>query len=242
MAKKVKQTGKNTLILLMICVVVFMAYIVYKTFGNQIVELFHLLEHGDQEELKAYLKAQSTVGGFVVLWLICVMQVVSIVFPSMVIQVAGALIYGWWRSFIVCWIGFVSGNVIAFTIGRLFKKNIATLIHKEGEKENWIIQKINQGHQIFVVAIACMVPGVPNGIIPYLSAQTTITAKEFSIAVAASSWIQVLLNCMAGHFLANGQYLFMVFAFVIEVAITLLVAKNRDKLLKTNIINHQIHY
>lgn len=235
MAKKVKQTGKNTLILLMICVVVFMAYIVYKTFGNQIVELFHLLEHGDQEELKAYLKAQSTVGGFVVLWLICVMQVVSIVFPSMVIQVAGALIYGWWRSFIVCWIGFVSGNVIAFTIGRLFKKNIATLIHKEGEKENWIIQKINQGHQIFVVAIACMVPGVPNGIIPYLSAQTTITAKEFSIAVAASSWIQVLLNCMAGHFLANGQYLFMVFAFVIEVAITLLVAKNRDKLLKTRL-------
>lgn len=234
MAKKVKQTGKNTLILLMICVVFFMAYIVYKTFGNQIVELFHLLEHGDQEELKAYLEAQSTVGGFVVLWLICVMQVVSIVFPSMVIQVAGALIYGWWKSFIVCWIGFVSGNVIAFTIGRLFKKNIATLIHKEGEKENWLIQKINQGHQIFVVAIACMVPGVPNGIIPYLSAQTTITAKEFSIAVAASSWIQVLLNCMAGHFLANGQYLFMVFAFVIEVAITLLVAKNRDKLLKAN--------
>jgi len=80
MAKKVKQTGKNTLILLMICVVVFMAYIVYKTFGNQIVELFHLLEHGDQEELKAYLEAQSTAGGFVVLWLICVMQVVSIVF------------------------------------------------------------------------------------------------------------------------------------------------------------------
>ena len=176
MAKKVKQTGKNTLILLMICVVVFMAYIVYKTFGNQIVELFHLLEHGDQEELKAYLEAQSTVGGFVVLWLICVMQVVSIVFPSMVIQVAG----------------FGSGNVIAFKIGRLFKKNIATLIHKEGEKENWIIQKINQGHQIFVVAIACMVPGVPNGIIPYLSAQTTITAKEFSIAVAASSWLQAL--------------------------------------------------
>ena len=66
MAKKVKQTGKNTLILLMICVVVFMAYIVYKTFGNQIVELFHLLEHGDQEELKAYLEAQSTAGGFVV--------------------------------------------------------------------------------------------------------------------------------------------------------------------------------
>ena len=234
MAKKVKQAGKNTLILLMICVVVFMAYIVYKTFGNQIVELLHLLEHGDQEELKAYLEAQSTVGGFAVLWLICVMQVVSIVFPSMVIQVAGALIYGWWRSFIVCWVGFVSGNVIAFTIGRLFKKNIATLIHKDGEKENWIIQKINQGHQIFVVAIACMVPGVPNGIIPYLSAQTTITAKEFSIAVAASSWIQVLLNCMAGHFLANGQYLFMVFSFVIEMAITLLVAKNRYKLLKAN--------
>ena len=102
MAKKVKQIGKNTLILLMICVVVFMAYIVYKTFGNQIVELFHLLEHGDQEELKAYLEAQSTIGGFVVLWVICVMQVVSIVFPSMVIQVAGALIYGWWKSFIVC--------------------------------------------------------------------------------------------------------------------------------------------
>ncbi len=230
MAKTVKKIGKNTLILLAIIVIAFMGYIIYKAYGPKIMELIMLLEHGNQDELTAYLAAQSTFGGFVVLWLICVLQVMTVVFPSMVIQVAGALIYGWWKSFIVCWIGFVSGNTIAFLLGRMFSKSLTSIFNKN-EKENWLIQKINQGHQVFVVAIACMIPGIPNGIIPYLSAQTNIRTKDFVIAVAASSWIQVLLNCMAGHFLAQGQYLFMVLAFVIEIGIALLVAKNRDKLM-----------
>ena len=230
MAKKVKQIGKNTLIILAIVVVIFMGCIIYKAFGPKIMELLTLLEHGNQDELTRYLSSQSTFGGYVVLWLICVMQVTTIVFPSMVIQVAGALIYGWWKSFLICWIGFVSGNAIAFFLGRVFCKSLSSVLNKNG-KQNWLIQKINQGHQVFVVAIACMIPGIPNGIIPYLSAQTTIRTKDYVIAVAASSWIQVLLNCMAGHFLANGQYLFMVLAFVIEIGITLLVAKNREKLM-----------
>lgn len=228
MAKKVKQIGKNTLILLAIIIVVMMCYIVYKTFGNQFVELFRILEHGNQQELTAYLQQQSTFGGYFVLWLICVMQVISIFFPGMVIQIAGALIYGWWKSFLICWIGFVSGNCVAFCVGRIFKKNVRSLL----KKENALIEKINQGHPVFVVAISCMIPGIPNGIIPYISAQTNISTKDYVIAVASSCWIQILLNCIAGHFLAQGEYIFMVLAFLLEILIIFLVTKNKDKLMK----------
>ena len=84
MAKTVKKIGKNTLILLAIIVIAFMGYIIYKAYGPKIMELIMLLEHGNQDELTAYLAAQSTFGGFVVLWLICVLQVMTVVFPSMV--------------------------------------------------------------------------------------------------------------------------------------------------------------
>lgn len=228
MAKKVKQIGKKTLILLAIIVVVMMCYIVYKTFGNQFIELIHILEHGNQQELTDYLQQQSTIGGYFVLWLICIMQVISIFFPGMVIQIAGALIYGWWKSFLICWIGFVSGNCVAFCVGRIFKKNVSALL----KKENALIQKINQGHPVFVVAISCMIPGIPNGIIPYISAQTNIPTKGFVIAVASSCWIQILLNCIAGHFLAQGEYIFMVLAFLLEILIIVVVTKNKDRLMK----------
>lgn len=231
MAKKVKQIGKNTLIVLIGLLIILMIYMLYKMYGNKIVELIRLLEHGNQDELTAYLTAQKGFGGYFMLWFISVLQVVSIFFPGMVIQIAGALIYGWWKSFLICWFGFVSGNAIVFIIARLFGKSVQVAFHKDKE-ENWLTSKINQGNGVFVVAIACMVPGIPNGIIPYLASQTKLTTKDFVVAVAGSCWIQILLNCIAGHFIAQGEYIYTVIAFVIEILLVIIVAKKKDILLK----------
>lgn len=232
MAETVKKIKKSTIFIGVIAVVAMIVFIVYKFFGPQIVELFQLLEHGDQDELSAYLASQSSFHGYFMLWFICILQVVSIFFPGMVIHITGAMIYKWWKSFLICWFGFVSGNAIVFMLAKAFGKSISLAFEAKEKKQNWLVEKINHGNQVFVVAIACMIPGIPNGIIPYLAARTNITLKNFVLAVACSSWIQILLNCIAGHFWMQGEYGFMILAFAIEVAIIVIVAKNRDRILK----------
>lgn len=232
MAEKVKNIKKSTILIGIITIFALIIFIVYKFFGPQIVELVHLLEHEDQGEMSAYLASQSTFHGYFLLWLICVLQVISIFFPGMIIHITGAFIYKWWKSFLICWFGFVSGNAIVFAFARVFGKSISLALEAKEKKQNWLVEKINQGNQVFVVAIACMIPGVPNGIIPYLAARTNISMKDFVTAVACSSWIQILLNCIVGHFWVQGEYGFMILAIAIEISIIVLVAKNRDKLLK----------
>lgn len=235
MAEKKKKIGKTALICLLCAIVSLIVYFIWQAYGDHIVEIFRLLERGDQEEITEYLRATSRTQGFLLLYVFSILQVVSVVFPCMVIQVAGALIFGWGKSFLLCWLGFVSGNILVFIVARKLGKHISIVLSKnENPKENWLLQKINNGNPIFVVMLACMVPGVPNGIIPYIASQTKIRCKSYALAVAASSWIQILLNCIAGDFLAQGEYLFMILAFALEITIVIVVAKNRDKLLKTN--------
>jgi uncharacterized membrane protein YdjX (TVP38/TMEM64 family) len=213
-------------------IIILLGYLIYKFFGNDIAAIWQLLQDGDQSEISAFLNSKSQAGGYFVLYLSCILQVVSIFFPGMVIQIAGALIYGWWKAFLICWIGFISGNALVFLVARVLGKSLNMAFATEGKKTSWLMEKINDGNQIWVVAMACLVPGVPNGIIPYLAARTKITLKEFTLAIAGSSWIQIILNCFAGHFLARGQYAFTIAAFALQIVLLIVVAKNRDKLLK----------
>lgn len=228
--KKIKQISKPMILFVCLLLMVVMIYLIYSVFGEQLVQVLHLLRSGSQDEIMTYLQTQSTWGGQFVLCIISMMQVITIVFPCLVIQVAGALLYGWWKAFLLCWSGYVLGNMIAFFITRIFGKSL-TKIFPDKSYNTWLTRKINAGNPMFVVALACMIPGVPNGLIPYIAANTRIRWKDFLIAVSCSCWIQILLNCIAGYFLAKGQYLFMGLSFVIEIGITIILAKNRDKLI-----------
>ena len=46
-----------------------------------------------------------------------------------------------------------------------------------------------------------------------------------------SSWLQILFNCLAGEFLKNGQYGFMVLAIGVQVALVLLVTWKRQAIM-----------
>ena len=80
---------------------------------------------------------------------------------------------------------------------------------------------------LFMVVIACMVPAIPNGIIPYLAARTEITAKEYVSAVAMGSWLQILLACMAGQFIINGQWLYTVLTVVFQCLVIVIILEER---------------
>ena len=87
-------------------------------------------------------------------------------------------------------------------------------------------------NQSLFVAVSCMLPGIPNGIFPYVAAHAKISLKDFSLAIFCSSWIQILLSCISGHFLAEGNYVVSAIAVAIQVISVVVILFNKDKILE----------
>ncbi len=227
---KEKNTQRALAILAIAAIITLTIWLIVRLFGKQFTDLFQMLNRGDEDEIASYLNAQGKWQGMLSIYLISILQVVSIFIPGMVIQLAAGLVYGWARGFLMTYAGFVSGNVLVFLAARKLGNKINDLMPKSA-KSNWLVDKINGANSAFVIGLACLIPGVPNGIIPYLASTTDLTSKKFAFAIAASCWIQILCNCIAGHFLVRGEYLFMILSFAVQILIIVLVASNREKVL-----------
>ena len=215
-----------------VCIVVLLVcLLLYKAFGTQVIEIVNMMRRGDQDEIMTYLASSDSIQGYFFLFTLCLIQIVSVFLPCLVIQVAGALIFGWWKAFLLCWAGFVAGNMVVFVGMRLFGKGLSYLSESRFGN-NWLIRELNNRNPIFAVAMSCMIPGIPNGIIPYIAANTSISTKDYFKAITYSSWIQVALNCAAGGFLSQGKYLLVLLAFGVEFVIIFFFGKYKDEIME----------
>lgn len=225
--KSNKLWDKVAAVVLLVGVIALMVFIVVKLFGPQLKELFHLLKDGTEEEISDYLNAEGQWKGLLSVFVMSALQVISIFIPGIVVQVAAGVIYGWWKSFLMTYLGFIAGNVLVFTAARRLGDRLV-VIFDANKKSNWLIDKINNYSPVFVLGLAYMIPGIPNGFITYMASQVDIDRKSFTQAVAVSSWIQILCNCVAGHYLIRRNVVAVVVVFGLQAAIIFLVAKNRN--------------
>ncbi len=221
------EKNKYVVLLALVAILALIVFLIYHFFGDFFITILRILKHGDDQELQAFLNSQNELAGMFSVGLLCILQVASIFFPGMVIHIASGLVYGWWKAFLACYIGFVSGNVLVFFFARKFGNLMQNVLNID-KKAGWITSKINSTKPSFIFALACMIPGIPNGIIPYLAARTDIRVYQYAIAVACSCWIQILCNCFFGHFLIRGEYGFMIVSISLEITIILLAIWKRN--------------
>lgn len=217
-----------------VLVVLVMAFMLWEAFGPTLPGLIPLMRQGDEAQITAYLAEQSGWKGVLCVFMMAEIQVFSIVLPGMAIQVAAGLIYGWWKAFLICYVGFVSANAVIFYMAtrgdRRGRRKRMEKMSVSG-KTVWLLDKLNSQNPRFMVTIACMIPAIPNGIIPYIAANTSLRTRDFARSVAQGSWIQILCSCLAGSFLIRGQYLFTIISLVVQCALIGLVVWKKDLVL-----------
>ncbi len=213
--------------LIPLIVTAFVLYLLWHAFGSSIPGLLPLLKKGDEKAIAAYLSEQSGVQGVVCVILLSIIQVVSIVMPGMAIQVAAGVIYGWWKAFLMCYTGFVGANVGVFLFAKRVKTNTLEKVSM-GRRSVWLMEKLKSTKPQFMVTIASMIPAIPNGIIPYIAAQSPIEVKEFTIAIMTGCWIQILSSCIAGSFIIRGEWLFTILALIAQVGVIGIVLWKRE--------------
>lgn len=224
MEKKNKSSALQ--IILLLVAVALGVFVVWQAFGDMLPTLFKMLKDGNEEAMEAYLMEEGAWRGICAVILLAALQVISIVFPGIVIQIAGGVVYGWWKGFLMCYAGFLLGNMLVFTVARAMGGGAAEKIHMK-QKDGWIVDKMKSTKPGFVVAFINLLPVLPNGILPYVAATSSIKWLDYLISIGVSCWIQILFNCAAGSFLIRGEYFFMILAFAVQIAILVFVLLKR---------------
>ncbi|MDO5132230.1 MAG: VTT domain-containing protein [Eubacteriales bacterium] len=205
--------------------------LIWLAFGKSFRSLLPLIREGDGDAIVTYLSGEDAVMGMVSVALLSALQVASIVMPGLAIHIAAGVLYNWWKAFLLCYGGFVGGNMAVFWFVRHLGKRSPYNISL-GTVGTKVLDLLSSAPPMFVVIVAFMIPGVPNGIVPYLAAKTGLSQKQYFVSTAVGSWLQILASCIAGDFLIRGNIMFGVIAIFIKWAALAAVLWKREWLME----------
>lgn len=189
-----------------------------------------ILEHGDRLETIEYLRSIGSVRGVVLGFLLQFVQVISIIFPGAPIQIAMGVVFGTWLGFAICVSGYVAAHVLVFWLARKFGNRMDKILPVNQHKVEALITKSK--YPEFMVFLACFVPLLPNGIVPYLAARTKLDLKHYFISVFFGSIPFMLLLCAVGSNILEGDYLWAAISGSITILSIILLYVFRAKVVR----------
>lgn len=212
----------------------FIILLIYFAFMNFLPLLHQVSASGgsDEEAVMDYLKNRSGLRGLTSLGALQILQVITIFFPGAAVQIAGGLLYGTWKSFLVCYSSFVFGNSMIFYLSRHNVSLLKKIIVKDNRNFLKISRWLNSSEPAFMAMLAYMLPGLPNGFIPYVAAKTNITMKHFVLAVLFGSCFQVFIMCSLGHQLLQGHWIISVILMFFSVTFIILLYRNKNRIIQ----------
>jgi uncharacterized membrane protein YdjX (TVP38/TMEM64 family) len=83
----------------------------------------------------------------------------------------------------------------------------------------------------YMTVLACLVPIVPNGIIPYLSANSKISFKNFFWSIYAGSFPQFFVFTSVGGRILRGDFVLATILVILMMIIVILLYVRRNKVL-----------
>ncbi len=205
--------SKTHIIITVIGLAILVGLIIYL-----VIEFIPLIEEiikntGEESEASNYIEKYG-VEGIPVLVLIQALVVILTVIPAAAIQIIAGLCYGIWLGTLICIVGIVMGNALVFFALREFKNVLAPVISKKNydneKKKNKLISvdTINKmKHPEYLAFAIYLIPFIPNGILPYIFAQSKITFPKFLLGITAASIPTVLLCSLLGDQLADKNFL-----------------------------------
>jgi uncharacterized membrane protein YdjX (TVP38/TMEM64 family) len=181
--------------------------------------------------IESFLSRYSGWTGMGYLALFQAAQVLSIFLPGAAVQIAGGLVYGTAKSFFICLASFVGTNMGVFALARTHHN----LMSRPGSKRNRNMQKvldwINSSDPFFMCMLAYMMPGIPNGFIPYAAVRTEVTLRKFFLSVLFGSLFQIFVMCSIGGRIMSGDFEVSFFLVIGSLALIFILYKTKDGIL-----------
>lgn len=163
------------------------------------------------------------------------LQVITIIFPSAPIQILAGLTYGIFFGLLICLAGYMIGNTIVFVLIRRFGDIFLpfnTVNKKIRKKSRWdLLFSIKSENVEFMAFLLFLIPGIPNGILPYIFAKSRITLPRYLLAILLAGTPAILICTLVGERIADGDIYTAAIVFGIFVIIALLVLVLRSRII-----------
>ncbi|MCI2057042.1 MAG: VTT domain-containing protein [Oscillibacter sp.] len=184
-----------------------------------------------EEDIERFLSGTSGWQGLVYLAVFQAAQVLSVFFPGMAVQIAGGLVFGIWKSYLICLLSFVATNVAVFALARRRNAHPINPETKRGRRVQKVLDWINSSDPAFMCMLAYMMPGIPNGFVPYAAVHTEVSLKRFAASVTLGSCIQILIMCSIGSRIMAGDFAISFFLVLGSIALIFILYRTKDRII-----------
>lgn len=206
--------------------------LVYFAFIQVVPDVWPVLKSGNEADIEAYLRNNTSVGGMICTGLLQFVQVISILLPGAPIQIAAGIVYGTLRGFLLCFAAYLAANVAVFYAARKFNAKLNQLLPiQEGKLMSRARLLGDTDMPVYMTAMACIIPLLPNGIIPYAAAKTKMSLKQFTLAVALGCCLPIFFMCAAGGRILAGDYFLVIAIFVLMLLLVVVLTVFRNQVM-----------
>jgi uncharacterized membrane protein YdjX (TVP38/TMEM64 family) len=201
------------------------------------IDLFPLLKDiainiKNEEELSSDIYDYGTSGAFIIVALQA-LQVITAFFPSAAIQILAGLTYGIFYGMLFCLAGYILGNALVFFLVRQMNKTFTLTFTRPKKRESrfrWDFSFLKDSDHVAVLVVALfLIPGIPNGILPYIFARTKISLPRYLLSIGIAGIPSILLCSSVGERIANGDILSaaILFGTMLLIVFVVLLSRNR---------------
>lgn len=202
--------------------------IVCLVFAGLILGIYFALKYtGTLEKLQSLEDVKNLIlsGGNYSLIIFVVIQFLQVTFlpiPAFLTTVAGALIFGPFKTFVLSFVSILIGSLFAFWLGRKFGKKILVWIAGKEDANKWT-KKLTNGKYAFFLMM--LFPAFPDDLLCIAAGVTNMSLRFFTITNLITRPIGILCICYlgSGTLLPYEGYYLIVWAFIWITLITLFI-------------------
>lgn len=162
-----------------------------------------------------------------------ILQVVVPFIPSPAIQLLTGLCYGVWWGILINVIGIAMGNTLVFFAVRQSRSLFALFFKKKRAPHGpFSIEHLSRLKNPERIVFFCfLIPGFPNGIAPYIFAQTKIPFYKYIAAAISGSIPSTFMATFLGDRISQGNHLTSIVISIMIVLILILVIIFKKRLM-----------
>jgi uncharacterized membrane protein YdjX (TVP38/TMEM64 family) len=185
------------------------------------------------EDFKTYIEGFGD-KAYIVFFILQLISIIIAPIPSNVSTVAGAMIFGMWKSFIITMIAIISGSIIVFLLARKFGKAFTERFvnPKISEKYEKII---NSSKGELMITLMLLFPFFPDDIINFLVGLSGISFKRyFIILILTRPWEILILTrpweILIASALGSSNIAIPIWEWAIIILVVIFIVINSSKI------------
>ena len=204
-----KPTSKKKLyrVLFIAGMLLVMLGLVYGALEEVAPGLVPLIRAGNPDAIQDYVLEEGAFQGILCIALLQMVQVWSVFISGIPIQVAAGALYGVGIGFLICHAASTIAFVAAFVLWRRLGKQMEKWFPLE-EKDQSRLQMFltEETPPEYTVLVACLVPVMPNGLVPLLASKLPIRLRTFIPSVIVGNIFNVIICVCLGNELLSGHW------------------------------------